>query len=63
MNLQIGDIAREDAAQIYSLVGRGARSSLKVLRNGLEISEMAVSDLPGNPNAVWTVKKNIEGFI
>jgi len=22
---------------------------------------MAVSELPGNPNAVWTVKKNIEG--
>lgn len=22
---------------------------------------MAVSDLPGNPNAVWTVRKNIEG--
>ncbi|CAL2028793.1 unnamed protein product [Caenorhabditis brenneri] len=56
----IGDVAREDAAQLYTLVGRGARSNLKVLRNGLEISEMAVSDLPGNPNAVWTVKKNIE---
>ena len=22
---------------------------------------MAVSELPGNPNAVWTVKKNIDG--
>lgn len=22
---------------------------------------MAVSELPGNPNAVWTVKKNVEG--
>ena len=22
---------------------------------------MAVSELPGNPNAVWTVKKNIAG--
>uniref|UniRef100_A0A8R1HWU0 MMS1_N domain-containing protein n=1 Tax=Caenorhabditis japonica TaxID=281687 RepID=A0A8R1HWU0_CAEJA len=56
----IGDVAREDAAQIYALVGRGSRSCMKILRNGLEISEMAVSDLPGNPNAVWTVKKNIE---
>ena len=26
-----------------------------------QVSEMAVSELPGNPNAVWTVKKNIEG--
>lgn len=23
---------------------------------------MAVSELPGNPNAVWTVKKNYEGL-
>jgi hypothetical protein len=22
---------------------------------------MAVSELPGNPNAVWTVKKNVDG--
>jgi len=22
---------------------------------------MAVSELPGNPNAVWTVKRNTEG--
>ena len=26
-----------------------------------QVSEMAVSELPGNPNAVWTVKKNIDG--
>ena len=24
---------------------------------------MAVSELPGNPNAVWTVKKNIDGTL
>lgn len=24
---------------------------------------MAVSELPGNPNAVWTVKKNTEGAL
>ena len=27
----------------------------------LQVSEMAVSELPGNPNAVWTVKRNTEG--
>ena len=26
-----------------------------------QVSEMAVSELPGNPNAVWTVKKNVDG--
>ena len=29
----------------------------RVLRRGLEVSVMAVSKLPGNPNDVWTVKK------
>ena len=41
------------------MCGRGPRSSLRVLRHGLEVSEMAVSDLPGSPNAVWTVKTSI----
>lgn len=56
----IDDLANEDAPQLYCLVGRAAQSSLKVLRNGLEVNEMAVSELPGNPNAVWTVKRNID---
>lgn len=42
--------------------GRGPRSSLRVLRHGLEVSEMAVSELPGNPNAVWTVKRRADGM-
>ena len=32
-----------------------------ILRHGLEVTEMAVSELPGNPNAVWTVKKRADG--
>ncbi|MCP9264399.1 Splicing factor 3B subunit 3 [Dirofilaria immitis] len=58
--LLIDDLANEDSPQIYTLVGRGALSAVKVLRNGLEVTEMAVSELPGNPNAVWTVKRNID---
>lgn len=27
----------------------------------LQVSEMAVSELPGNPNAVWTVRRHVEG--
>lgn len=59
LHCQIADLANEDTPQLYSLCGRGPRSSLRVLRHGLEVSEMAVSELPGNPNAVWTVKRNI----
>lgn len=53
----VADLANEDAPQIYAACGRGPRSSLRVLRHGLEVTEMAVSELPGNPNAVWTVRK------
>ena len=42
--------------QIHCLCGRGNRSSLRILRHGLAVTEMAVSELPGRPTAVWTVK-------
>eukprot|EP00795_Rhopilema_esculentum_P001912 gene1912-16412_t len=58
MHCQIADLANEDTPQLYTACGRGPRSSLRVLRHGLEVSEMAVSELPGNPNAVWTVKRS-----
>lgn len=61
LGCQVADLANEDTPQLYLLCGRGPRSSLRVLRHGLEVSEMAVSELPGNPNAVWTVKKRIDG--
>ncbi|CAK9294586.1 unnamed protein product [Gordionus sp. m RMFG-2023] len=60
MNCQIADLTNEDTPQLYTACGRGPRSSLKILRHGLEVSEMAVSELPGNPTAVWTVKKKAD---
>jgi len=56
LNCEVADLANEDTPQLYVTCGRGPRSTLRVLRHGLEVSEMAVSELPGNPNAVWTVK-------
>ncbi|CAG5101195.1 Similar to SF3B3: Splicing factor 3B subunit 3 (Homo sapiens) [Cotesia congregata] len=60
MTCQVADLANEDTPQLYIACGRGPRSTLRVLRHGLEVSEMAVSELPGNPNAVWTVKRRID---
>ncbi|UYV63982.1 SF3B3 [Cordylochernes scorpioides] len=60
LNCQIADLAAEDTPQLYVACGRGPRSSMRILRHGLEVSEMAVSELPGNPNAVWTVKKKAD---
>lgn len=60
MACQVADLAAEDTPQLYMACGRGSRSTLRVLRHGLEVSEMAVSELPGNPNAVWTVKRRAD---
>ncbi|KAL2505994.1 Cleavage and polyadenylation specificity factor (CPSF) A subunit protein [Abeliophyllum distichum] len=59
MDMKVINLFEEETPQIFSLCGRGPRSSLRILRPGLAISEMAVSQLPGVPSAVWTVKKNV----
>ncbi|KAJ3244641.1 Splicing factor 3B subunit 3 [Chytriomyces hyalinus] len=56
IDAKVMNLRDEDTPQIYALCGRGARSSFRMLRHGLEATEVAVSELPGNPNAVWTVK-------
>ncbi|KAJ6690340.1 hypothetical protein OIU85_006596 [Salix viminalis] len=59
MDMKVANLFDEETPQIFSLCGRGPRSSLRILRPGLAISEMAVSQLPGVPSAVWTVKRNL----
>ena len=56
----VGDLLGEEAPQIYTLCGRGERSSLRILRQGLAATEVAVSDLPGRPVAIWTVRESPE---
>lgn len=58
LDMKVADLAKEHTPQIYTLCGRGARSSLRILRHGLAVTEMAVSELPGSPSAVWVVKTN-----
>nr|CAG8441343.1 1268_t:CDS:10 [Entrophospora candida] len=60
IDAKVLNLMDDDTPQIYSLCGRGAGSTFRILRNGLEVSEMAVSELPGNPNAVWTTKLRAE---
>lgn len=46
---QVMDLAGEETPQIYALCGRGPRSTMRTLRHGLAVAEMAVSELPTNP--------------
>jgi hypothetical protein len=54
-------LPNSDTPQIFTACGRGARSTLRTLRHGLEVEESVSSDLPGIPNAVWTTKLREDG--
>lgn len=56
MDAKVANLTDEDAPQIYTLCGTGARSSLRILKHGLEVSEIVESELPSMPSAVWTTK-------
>lgn len=54
-------LPNSDTPQIFAACGRGARSTFRTLRHGLDVEEVVSSDLPGIPNAVWTTKLKEEG--
>ena len=56
---QVANLLGEEIPQIYALCGRTSRASLRVLRPGLAVAEMAVSPLPGAPAGVWTVRVDL----
>jgi len=60
LGCEVADLANEDTPQFFALCGRGPRSSVRTLRHGLQVTEMAVSELPGSPNAVWTVRRHVD---
>ncbi|KAK3322379.1 Pre-mRNA-splicing factor rse-1 [Apodospora peruviana] len=53
---KVANLTGEDAPQIYSVCGSGARSTFRTLKHGIEVSEIVASELPGTPAAVWTTK-------
>jgi len=56
VDCKVANLTGEDAPQIYSVCGNGARSTFRMLKHGLEVSEIVASELPGTPSAVWTTK-------
>lgn len=53
----VGELAgNEVSPQVYTLNGKSERSSLRILRHGAAVTELAVSDLPGVPGAVYTIR-------
>lgn len=56
VDCKVANLTGEDAPQIYSVCGSGARSTFRMLKHGLEVNEIVASQLPGTPSAVWTTK-------
>ncbi len=56
IDCKIANLTEEDAPQIYTICGTGARSTFRTLRHGLEVNDIVDSELPGLPSAVWTTK-------
>ena len=56
----VGELAgNEVSPQIYTLAGKGPTSSLRILRHGASVTELAVSDLPGVPGGIFTIQNII----
>ncbi|RDW65780.1 DDB1/RSE1 family protein [Aspergillus mulundensis] len=53
---KIVNLSEDDAPQIFTVSGTGARSTFRTLKHGLEVSEIVESELPSVPSAVWTTK-------
>jgi splicing factor 3B subunit 3 len=56
LDCKVANLTGEDAPQIYTACGNGARSTFRTLKHGLEVNEIVASELPGIPSAVWTLK-------
>ncbi|AEO69296.1 uncharacterized protein THITE_2119532 [Thermothielavioides terrestris NRRL 8126] len=56
VDCKVANLTGEDAPQIYAVCGNRARSTFRMLKHGLEVSEIVASELPGTPSAVWTTK-------
>ncbi|MCJ1353375.1 MAG: pre-mRNA-splicing factor rse1 [Icmadophila ericetorum] len=56
MDCKVANLMEEDAPQIYSICGTGARSTFRTLKHGLEVNDIVDSELPNVPTAVWTTK-------
>jgi splicing factor 3B subunit 3 len=60
VDCKVANLTGDDAPQIFSVCGNGARSTFRTLKHGLEVNEIVASELPGTPSAVWTTRLTSE---
>lgn len=57
---RITNLLGVDTPQYYTACGRGARSTLRMMRHGLEAQEVAAQELSFRPNGIWSTKAKHE---
>ncbi|TIB68603.1 hypothetical protein E3P77_00973 [Wallemia ichthyophaga] len=57
LDAKVQSIYSGDTPQIYTASGVGSRSTLRVMRHGLDVVEAVSSELPAPPNGIWTLKQ------
>lgn len=56
IDMHIANLTDDDAPEIVSLCGTGLQSSIKILKQGLEVNELVSYPLPGTPSGIWAVR-------
>lgn len=57
--MKVENLTGEANPQIYLACGRGSQSTLRVLRHGLTVIELAVTNVKDKPLSIHTLKTNI----
>lgn len=59
-DMRVEDLTGENSSQIYLACGRGAQGTIRALRHGLSVVEVAVTQMPGQPLRVKTLKDSLK---
>ncbi|KAJ6245488.1 splicing factor 3b subunit 3 [Anaeramoeba flamelloides] len=60
MNSKFIDLNREGIPQLLCLSGKANNSTFRILRHGLSVSEIAISDIPSKGMKIWTLRSSTE---
>jgi splicing factor 3B subunit 3 len=60
LDMDVANLTEEDAPQIYTVSGTGARSTFRTTRNALEVLDLIESGLPQQATGVWTTKLAVQ---
>jgi len=61
VDAQVANVLQSDSPQIFTACGSRSRSTVRMMRHGLEVEELVSAPLPFEPNGVWATKLTESG--